>query len=198
MSEKPEVTDREFQKARRLYRSFNEMEGKGPELFDDAESNMNMDFNQAELDFPDELDVINDDLKELRKNTDSDQIITDSLMQSALNVYIENAMVIARKNNQLEIGNWDDLEDPFDEHGRRRERALLQVKGLGQGPKKQEKGDPLDSPLSLGGDSKMLRDEGLLELAESGKLFDIKMDNVYKSVGDLQVKNFQKYYGIKS
>jgi hypothetical protein len=203
VSEKPQVTEKEFQKARRLYRSFNESDNQGPELFDSAESNTNMEFNKAELEFPDDLDIIKDDLKEIRKNTDDDKIISDNLMQSALNIYIENAMIIAKKNNMLEIGNWDDLEDPFDNHRTRRERELLQAGGLipsGEG-KQRHPNDDLDTPIiqDSGNEGlKMARSKGLLELAEHGKLFDIKMDNVYKSVGDLQVKNFEKYYGIKN
>lgn len=203
MSEKPQITEREFQKARRLYRSFNETDNQGPELFDDAESNTNMEFNKSELEFPDDLDIIKKDLKEIRKNTDDDKIISDNLMQSALNIYIENAMIIAKKNNMLEIGNWDDLEDPFDNHRRRRERELMLAGGFvhktdnNQQNQNSELGQPIIQDSGNDG-MKMARNKGLLELAEHGKLFDIKIDNVYKSVGDLQVKNFEKYYGIKN
>lgn len=203
MESRPDISEKQFQKARRLYRSFNEMGDNGPELFDDAESNMNMDFNKAELDFPDNLDGIDEDLKELRKNTDTDNIISESLMQSALNIYIENAMILAKKNNMVDVGNWDDLGESFDDIEGRRDRELLETNltKLNKLGKESQSSDFENRHARdiLNDDSmKVERDKGLLELAEQGKLFDIKMDNVYKSVGKLQVKNFERYYGVKT
>lgn len=166
---------------------------------------MDVNFNKAELDFPDILDDIDDSLKELRKNTDSDALIEDNLMQSALNIYIENAMVLAKKNNMITIGDWDDLEDSFDEHHRqRRDRELLEnnlskINQLNKNAKSENILEQSQQENFLGDQGmKMARDKGLLQLAEKGKLFDIDMNNVYKSVGDLQVKNFERYYGVKN
>lgn len=164
---------------------------------------MNDNFNKAELEFPDSLDTISDDLEELRRNTDPDELIPDSLMQSALNVYIENAMILAKKNNMIDVGNWDDLEDSVNED-RRRDRELLEtsltkINQMTKNAKREKLLEQTQSPGILGDDEmKVERDRGLLDLAERGKLFDIKMDNVYKSVGELQVKNFERFYGVKN
>jgi len=197
------ITEKDFKRARRLSRSFLDMGDDKPELFDDAESNMNNQFNKAELDFPDDLDTISDDLEELRKNTDPDTIISDELMQSALNIYIENAMDLAKKNNMVDVGNWDDLEDTISEH-RRRDRELLEtslnkINLMTKNARTEQLLEQAQSSNILGDqDMKVERDKGLLDLAEHGKLFDIKMDNVYKSVGELQVKNFERFYGVKN
>ena len=124
-------------------------------------------------------------------------------MQSALNVYIENAMVIAKKNNMIDVGNWDDLEDSIQEH-RRRDRELLEtslnkIDRMTKNSKSEQILEDTQSPGILGDeDMKVQRDRGLLDLAEHGKLFDIQMDNVYKSVGETQVKNFERFYGVKN
>lgn len=197
------VTEKDFKRARRLARSFKDKGEDGPELFDDAESNMNVNFNKSELEFPDDLDSIDDDLKELRKNTDPDTLINDSLMQSALNIYIENAMSLAKKNNMIDVGNWDDLGDVVGEH-QRRDRELLETSlnkldMLNHNAQREQKLQRTQTRGVLGDDEmKVERDQGLLQLAERGQLFDIKMDNVYRSVGDLQVKNFEKFYGVKA
>ena len=196
------ITDKDFKRARRLSRSFKSTGDEGPELFDDAESNMNPNFNKSELEFPDDLDIIDDDLKDLRKNTDSDALIKDELMQSALNIYIENAMILAKKNNMIDVGNWDDLGDGVNEH--RRDRELLETRlgridNMNRNARSEQKLEMVQNRGVLGDDNmKFERDQGLLQLAERGKLFDIKMDSVYNSVGDLQVKNFEKFYGVKA
>ena len=203
MKSDTKITEKDFKRARRLSRSFLDMGDDKPELFDDAESNMNNQFNKAELDFPDDLDAISDDLEELRKNTDPDTIISDELMQSALNIYIENAMDLAKKNNMVDVGNWDDLEDTISEH-RRRDRELLEtslnkINLMTKNARTEQLLEQAQSSNILGDqDMKVERDKGLLDLAEHGKLFDIKMDNVYKSVGELQVKNFERFYGVKN
>ena len=203
MKSDTKITEKDFKRARRLSRSFLDMGDDKPELFDDAESNMNNQFNKAELDFPDDLDTISDDLEELRKNTDPDTIISDELMQSALNIYIENAMDLAKKNNMVDVGNWDDLEDTISEH-RRRDRELLEtslnkINLMTKNARTEQLLEQAQSSNILGDqDMKVERDKGLLDLAEHGKLFDIKMDNVYKSVGELQVKNFERFYGVKN
>lgn len=203
MKSDTKITEKDFKRARRLSRSFLDMGDDKPELFDDAESNMNNQFNKAELDFPDDLDVIGDDLEELRKNTDPDTIISDELMQSALNIYIENAMDLAKKNNMVDVGNWDDLEDTISEH-RRRDRELLEtslnkINLMTKNARSEQLLEQTQNSNILGDqDMKVERDKGLLDLAEHGKLFDIKMDNVYKSVGELQVKNFERFYGVKN
>ena len=163
---------------------------------------MDVNFNKAELDFPDVLDDINDSLKELRKNTNSDTLIQDNLMQSALNIYIENAMILAKKNDMIDVGNWDDLEDSFDDH-RLRDRELLEtsLSKINQLSKNARSEQILGRSQgnSFGDDQmKIERDKGILDLAERGKLFNINMDNVYKSVGEVQVKNFERYYGVKN
>lgn len=203
MSSDTTITEKDFKRARRLERTFKDNGEQGPELFDDAESNMNASFNKSELEFPDDLDTIDDDLKELRKNTDPDTLINDSLMQSALNIYIENAMSLAKKNNMIDVGNWDDLGDIVNEH-RRRDRELLEtnlnkIDMINHNARKEERlGRAQTSGVLSDDNMKFERDQGLLQLAERGQLFDIKMDNVYKSVGDVQVKNFEKYYGVKA
>ena len=202
MTSSPTVTEKDFQRARRLSRSFNDKGDQGPELFDDAESNMDVNFNKAELDFPDILDDIDDNLKELRKNTDSDTLIQDNLMQSALNIYIENAMILAKKNDMIDVGNWDDLEESDDHHGRR-DRELLEtsLSKINQLSKNARSEQVLEGQQRGGFENdqmKIERDKGILDLAERGKLFNIDMDSVYKSVGETQVKNFERYYGVKN
>ena len=172
---------------------------EGPELFDDAESNMNEAFNQPEIDFPDSIKSIKKAIDELRKHEDNDNLVPAALKMSATNVYIENAMLIAKKNNMIDVSSFSDLTDEEGlDHRSRRARELLEtnlsdINRIGR----NRDSDRMNSRFTDDLDMKVSRDEGLLSLAEQGKLFDIKIDNIYKSVGPTQVKNFAKMYGVK-
>ena len=131
------------------------------------------------------MENIGADLDQLRKNQPKD-LIPDQLISSALNVYIENALTVSKKNNLIDVSGWDILDDGgIHELSSGEERRLLDQKNK---TRDQDKGFSID---------KQDRDKGLLNLAENNKLFNIDLDSVYASVGETQVKNFAKLYGAR-
>lgn len=200
VSSKPSLTDIDVQRGKHLSRSLKDNH-EGPELFDDAESNMNPNFNSSDLDFPDKLEHIKGPLEELRRNTNPKELIPDHLMMSALNIYIENAMLIAKKNNMIDVSSWDDLSEDDDFSFAKRDRELLEtsLSALNHVKNRKQRSNYSQSSFSNLEDPAMKheRDKGLLDLAERGELFDINLDNIYKSVGSTQVANFEKLYGVK-
>lgn len=202
-------TDLDISRGMRLARNLREEhihEKDAPELFDNAESNMDMNFNKNDIDFPDTLETIQESLEDLRRNQDDEQpLINDQIKISALNTYIENAMIIAKKNNMLELSNWDEMSDlsnmTHSSH-ERRERELLETSLSKLNRIKRDNGARrrygMARPeiVNQGPGQDYMKSEGLLELAKKGELFDINIGDIYKQVGKKQVQNFARLYGV--
>ena len=193
---------RDLERGKRIARSLMSA-SVGPELFNDAESNSNPDFNKEDLTFPNNMDVVITDLQQLRENQNNKEIIPDSLKIAALNVYIRNAAEIAKRSggvnlNDFDVNNMEDLEENYNPSNEERRLTLENEKYI-------YNRDSLDFEPNLRQRNPVKetytpenKNEGLLALAEQGKLFDINIDNIYKSVGETQVKNFSRMYGVKN
>lgn len=201
MTTRHSPTNNDLERSLRLARNLQDMsQNSEPELFDDAESNMDMNFNKRDLDFPSDLECITHELEELRRWQEDDPIIADQLKIAALNTYIENAMILAKRNNLLELADWEEMSDLS--HHERRDRELLETSlaelnriKMGQNLRGSMGGNNNVIPISSPG-MDYEKNRGLLELAKKGELFDIKIDNIYKQVGSKQVENFARIYGV--
>lgn len=161
------------------------------DFFDDAETNQDIQLYPDVIGFEDELAHIGADLDELRKNRTHD-LIPDSLISSALNVYIENALTISKKQSLIDVSGWETPEEPQSADHLSNEERRLSQRTKSAGKSKAWRG----GENMLG--SKEGREKGLLSLAESNRLFDINLDQVYESVGPRQLDNFAKLYGTKT
>jgi hypothetical protein len=154
------------------------------DFFDSAETNQDINIYPDLIGFEDNLENIGTDLDELRKNQPKD-LIPESMIASALNIYIENALEVSKKNNMIDVSGWDILDDGgLNEFHSGEERRLLDQKNKQKITKRND--------FSI---EKQDRDKGLLSLAENNELFHIDLNNIYESVGETQVKNFAKLYG---
>ena len=156
-------------------------------FFDDAETNQDINIYPDIIGFEDKLENIGTDLDELRKNQNK-PLIPDELIASAINVYIENALEISKHENLLDVSGWDSLDTGSNLHSSNEERRLMDQK-IKTRRVNRKKDDYGFYP------GKEDREKGLVSLAESGNLFHIDLNKVYKSVGETQVKNFGKMYG---
>ena len=157
---------------------------------------------------------IDSDLKELRQNTDQKTLIPSHLQISALNIYIENALLMEKKNNMIDIRGWEDnesenknvqhdeLNDGSPIQHQTQERHLRDDPSTGLDINKLEHhsmfGNESSQMEGNYSNAKSFRNQELLDLAKKGKLFDINLDNIYNSVGKTQVSNFAKLYGVQS
>lgn len=158
------------------------------DFFDDAETNQDVNIYPDIIGFEDTLEHIGADLDELRKNR-TRPIIPDELVASAINIYIENALILVKNDNLIDVSQWDSVGDQdIDFKPAGEERRLMQKASLRNKGKEMKR---------IGGDfdDKEDREKGLLELAQHGQLFHINMKDIYKSVGKTQVRNFRKIYG---
>ena len=131
--------------------------------------------------------MIGTDLDELRKNRNKD-LIPEELVSSALNVYIENAMEASKKNNLIDVSKWDIVDSSGDHHSNEERRLIDQKLN-----RNVDDGSSSGNGVVL---NKEEKDKELLNLAENGDLFHIDLNNVYESVGETQVENFGKMYGV--
>lgn len=153
------------------------------DFFDNAETNQDIQLYPDVIGFEDDLGSIGTDLDELRKNRNHD-LIPGDLISSALNVYIENALTVSKKQNLIDVSGWATPEENhFEDHVSNEERRLL---------------DQKDLHGKNGSANKQDREKGLLSLAESNRLFHIDLDQVYEGVGQTQLDNFAKLYGAKA
>ena len=168
------------------------------DFFDEAETNLTGKTARVnDITFPDNLDSIKEHLKELRLHTIEEDIILPKLKMSALNVYIENALQLSKRMNLVDMRSIDRIDTPLngEQHSSQEERQLkLQGSLKNIGIRFDYGKKELVKPQSISG--KLVREQGLLDLAKEGQLFKIDLDSVYDSVGSTQVSNFQKIYGI--
>ena len=168
------------------------------DFFDEAETNLTGKTARVnDITFPDNLDSIKEHLKELRLHTIEEDIILPKLKMSALNVYIENALQLSKRMNLVDMRSIDRIDTPLngEQHSSQEERQLkLQGSLKNIGIRFDYGKNKLVKPQSISG--KLVREQGLLDLAKEGQLFKIDLDSVYDSVGSTQVSNFQKIYGI--
>ena len=171
------------------------------DLFDQAETNQGITFSNNFIGYQDDLNFIEKDLQELRKNTNEKDLIPDDFIRSALNVYIEHALIETKNNNLIDVRGFNTLNEDYDDQVTNASSHLerrLRDQSMGEHSKSYSgvsNGISLDQGL-YGSDENNMRNKELLDLAHQGKLFNIDMDNVYSSVGKTQVKNFERMYAV--
>jgi hypothetical protein len=126
-------------------------------------------------------------------------LIPEHLKHAAVNQYINNAFrmngnsTIVSVKGSLDLSHGsDEEEDHLDQEDSHEERKLLQemYKHTSQNIAKSHSEVYPEYRDNT-------KNEGLLNMLENGNLFNINMDDVYRSVGKTQVKNFSRLYGNK-
>ena len=165
------------------------------DYFDEAETNQDIKLNQSELDFPEKMKDVASELAELRANPEHEELIPEHLIHAAVNQYIDNALQLNDNTNIVSVHGSLNFNGVNEEHESPEERRLKdKIYNISKNDDEYKNFGFADKKIS---NQNTVRNQGIANLLEKGNLFDINLDDVYKSVGKTQIKNFEKMYSNK-